>query len=115
MGHTQPPTLIQTDNNTAHGVVTNNIQPCRTKAMNMQFHWLQCRDSQGQFRYYWRLGPNNQADYWTKHHCTAHYIKKRPTILTPKFILDTLRASTNRTNATYGKGLLTPAPAAGAA
>jgi hypothetical protein len=27
MGHKQPPTPIQTDNSTAHGVVTNNIQP----------------------------------------------------------------------------------------
>jgi hypothetical protein len=49
MGHKQPPTPIQTDNSTALGVVTNNIQPCRTKAMDMQFHWLQCCDSQGQF------------------------------------------------------------------
>ncbi len=49
MGHKQPPTPIQTDNSTAHGVITNNIQPCHTRAMDMQFHWLQCRDSQGQF------------------------------------------------------------------
>ncbi len=27
MGHKQPPTPIQTDNSTAHGVVNNNIQP----------------------------------------------------------------------------------------
>ena len=47
MGHKQPPTLIQTDNSTALGVVTNNIQPCCTKAMNMRFHWLLCCDSQG--------------------------------------------------------------------
>jgi hypothetical protein len=114
MGHKQPPTPIQTDNSTALSVVTNNIQPRRTKAMDMRFHWLQCRDSQGQFRYYWRPGPNNKADYWTKHHCAAHHIKKRPTILTPKFILDALCASTNRIPATYGKGLLTTAPATGA-
>jgi hypothetical protein len=35
MGHKQPPTPIQTDNSTALGVVANNIQPCRTKAMDM--------------------------------------------------------------------------------
>jgi hypothetical protein len=45
MGHKQPPTPMQTDNSTAHGVVTNNIQPRRTKAMDMRFHWLRCRDS----------------------------------------------------------------------
>ena len=102
MGHKQPPTPIQTDNSTAHGVVTNNIQPRRTKAMDMRFHWLRCRDSQSQFRYYWRPGPDNLADYWTKHHCAAHHIEKRPTILTSKFILDALRASTNRPPATSG-------------
>jgi hypothetical protein len=49
MGHKQPPTPIQTNNSTAHGVITNNIQPRRTKAMDMRFYWLCCRDSQGQF------------------------------------------------------------------
>jgi len=115
MGHKQPAAPIQTDNSTALGVVTNNIQPRRTKAMDMRFHWLHCRDSQGQFRYYWRPGPDDRADYWTKHHCATHHIEKRPTILTSKFILDALRASTNRTPATSGKGLLGSAPAAAAA
>jgi hypothetical protein len=115
MGHKQPPTPIQTNNSTAHGIVTNNIQPRCTKAMDMQFHWLLCRDSQGQFRDCWHPGPNNRAGYWTKHHCAAHHIKKHPTILTSKFILDTLCTSTNRTPATSGKGLLSSALAAGTA
>jgi hypothetical protein len=93
MGHNQPKTPIQTDNSTALGVVNNNIQPRRTKAMDMPFHWLRCRDSRGQFRYYWCPGPDNRAEYWTKHHCTAHHIEKRPEILTSKIILDALRAS----------------------
>jgi hypothetical protein len=116
MGHKTPPTPIQTNNSTALGVVTNNIQPHRTKAMDMRFHWLRCRDSQGQFQYYWRPGPNNRADYWTKHHCATHHIEKRPSILTPKFILDALCTSTLRTPATSGKGLIKiTAPAARAA
>jgi hypothetical protein len=49
MGHKQPKTPIQTNNSTAFGVVNNNIQPQHTKAMDMRFHWLRCRDSQGQF------------------------------------------------------------------
>jgi hypothetical protein len=40
MGHKQPPTPMQTDNSTALGIMNNNIQPQRTKAMDMQFHWL---------------------------------------------------------------------------
>jgi hypothetical protein len=107
MGHKQPKTPMQTDNSTALGVVNSNIQPRRTKAMDMRFYWLRCRDSQGQFRYYWKPGPTNLADYWTKHHPAHHHIEKRPTILTPKLILDALRASTNRTPATKGKGLAT--------
>jgi hypothetical protein len=63
MGHKQPPTPIQTDNSTAHGIVTSNIQARRTKGMDMRFHWLRCRDSQQQFRYYWRPGHTNCANY----------------------------------------------------
>ena len=40
MGHHQPPTPMLTDNSTALGVVTNKIQPKRTKATDMRFHWL---------------------------------------------------------------------------
>ncbi len=81
MGHKQPKTPIQTDNTTAFGAVNNNIQPRCTKAMDMRFHWLCYHNSQGRFRYYWAPGSNNLADYWTKHHCTAHHIEKRPEIV----------------------------------
>ena len=106
MGHKQPPTPIQTDNSTALGIVTNNIQPRRTKAMDMRFHWLRDRKTQEQFKYYWHPGPTNQADYWTKHHCAAHHREKRPDILTPLFILEALRASTKQAPAKSGKGLV---------
>ena len=52
MGHKQPPTPMQTNNSTALGVVNNNIQPRRTKAMDMRFHWLRCRKAQHQFRFF---------------------------------------------------------------
>eukprot|EP00804_Cyclotella_cryptica_P000450 CCRYP_019933-RA/>CCRYP_019933-RA protein AED:0.03 eAED:0.04 QI:0/0/0/1/0.4/0.16/6/0/1642 len=67
LGHPQPPTPIQIDNSTAFGMVTNIIQPKRTKAMDMHFHWLRCRENQKQFRTYWRAGTTNLADYVTKH------------------------------------------------
>ena len=97
MGHKQPKTPIQTDNTTACGVVNNNIQPKRTKAMDMRFHWLRCREAQHQFRFFWRPGHTNKADYWTKHHCAAHHIEKRKEILTHKSVLAALRASLDRT------------------
>eukprot|EP00804_Cyclotella_cryptica_P023006 CCRYP_015004-RB/>CCRYP_015004-RB protein AED:0.49 eAED:0.49 QI:0/-1/0/1/-1/0/1/0/75 len=67
MGHPQPTTPIQTDNSTALSVINNTIQPKRTKAMDMRFHWLRYRINQKHFRPYWRTGATNLADYVTKH------------------------------------------------
>ena len=97
MGHHQPKTPMQTNNSTALGVVNNNIQPRQTKAMDMRLHWLRCREAQDQFRFFWRPGKTNRGDYWTKHHCAAHHIEKRPTILTPTHIVTALRESLQRT------------------
>ena len=82
MGHPQPPTPIQINNTTALGVVTNTIQPKRTKAMDMRFHWLRCRKNQKQFRTYRRAGSTNNGDYVTKHHPTIHHASVRSTYLT---------------------------------
>ena len=82
MGHAQPWTPIQTDNTTAEGVINNRIQPKRTKAMDMRFHWLRDREAQGQFRIYWRPGGTNLADYYTKHHPPAHHVNVRAEFLT---------------------------------
>ena len=91
MGHPQPKTPMQTDNSTAMGVVANKIQPKRTKAMDMRFHWLRCRNSQGQFRYYWMPGAKNWADYWTKHHSAQHHRDMRPEFLTNSQVVKALR------------------------
>jgi hypothetical protein len=53
LGHPQPRTPIQTDNATAHALLTNKILPKAFKAMDTRFHWLRCCDAQDQFRYYW--------------------------------------------------------------
>jgi hypothetical protein len=82
MGHEQPRTPIQTDNSTAEGVINNKIQPKRTKAMDMRFYWLRCQEAQNQFRFYWRPGGQNLADYWTKHHPAAHHQNIRAEFLT---------------------------------
>ena len=58
MGHEQPPTPMQTDNTTAHGVVTNNIASKRLISMDMKLHWLPCRISPKPFRHYWQPRPN---------------------------------------------------------
>ena len=91
MGHPQPPTPIQTDNSTAEGVINSKVQPKRTKAMDMRFHWLRDRETLKQFRFYWRPGKLNIADYWTKHHPASHHKHMRPEILTPQSELQLLR------------------------
>ena len=96
MGHPQPPTPMQTDNTTALGVVNRNLQPRRTKAMDMRFHWLRDRAAQAMFRFFWQQGKDNKGDYWTKHHCSAHHKQVRPEFITPSRIVNALRASLKR-------------------
>ena len=93
LGHKQPPTPLQTDNATAEGVINNKIQPKRTKAMDMRFHWLRDRQCQEQFRIYWKAGKLNYADYWTKHHAAKHHAEIRSEFLTPQKVLDTFKHS----------------------
>ena len=91
LGHTQPPTPIQTDNTTALGFVSKNLQPKATKSADMRYWWMRDRADQKQFRYYWGKGESNRADYYTKHFCEPHHRETRPTILTPRKILNALR------------------------
>ena len=91
LGHKQPATPIQTDNAMADAVVNGKIQPKRTKAMDMRFHWLRDRETQQQFNIYWRPGHTNKADYWTKHHSAAHHVNIRKQFLTPYIALEMLR------------------------
>jgi hypothetical protein len=98
MGHPQPKTPIQTDNTTAKGVINNKIQPKRTKAMDMRFHWLRDREAQGQFKIYWRPGGTNLADYFTKHHPPAHHVNVRAEFLTKIKDLADSRAARQTTN-----------------
>ena len=91
LGHKQPPTPLQTDNAMADAVINGKIQPKRTKAMDMRFHWLRDRECQQQFRIYWRPGKMNYADYWTKHHPESHHKNIRQEFLTPTIVLEMLR------------------------
>ncbi len=49
LGHLQTCTPIQTDNSTAHALLTNKILPKVLKAVGMGFHWLHCRKAQDQY------------------------------------------------------------------
>jgi len=108
MGHSQPRTAIQTDNSTAHALLTNRILPKALKAMDMRFNWLRCRDAQGQYRFYWRPGTQNLADYWTKHHPASHHKSFRPQILTSPTDPEYLKLTTprNTVSKTFVKNIL---------
>ena len=81
LGHPQPATPMQTDNNTASGIVNKTIKQNRTKSMSMKFYWLIDRAEQGQFKIYWEPGARNLADYFTKYHPAPHHKRVRPIYL----------------------------------
>ena len=96
MGHPQPATPMQTDNSTAEGVINSKIQPKRTKAMDMRFHWLQDRETLKQLRIYWRPGKLNHGDYQTKHHSARHHKDVRTEYLTSQAKLTELKQRLER-------------------
>ena len=96
LGHKQPPTPLQTDNSMAEAVANGKVQPERTKAMDMRFHWLRDRECQQQFRIYWRPGKLNYADYWMKHHPVKHHQWVRKEFLMPHVVLEMLRQEQNK-------------------
>jgi hypothetical protein len=77
LGHTQPPTPLQTDNAMADSVINGNVQPKQTKAMKMRLHWLHDWECQQQFCIYRQPGKLNYAIYWTKHHPETHHRNMR--------------------------------------
>ena len=68
LGHHQTTTPITTDNATAHGLIRGMMMPRKSKAMDMRFHWLRCRQAQRHFDFRWECSANNKADYFSKHH-----------------------------------------------
>jgi len=81
LGHIQPPTPIQVDNSTAFGFANKKIKIKRTKAIDMRYHWIVDRTSQGQFLIYLEPGDDNLGDYHTKHHSPTHHRHMRPIFL----------------------------------
>ena len=67
MGHKQPPSPIWIDNTMVDGVINKKVQSKWTKAMDMQFHWVQKQECQNQFWFYWGPSKINYTNYWTKH------------------------------------------------
>ena len=81
MGHPQPPTPLQVDNTTARSFAAGTMKQKRSKSIDMNFYWLQDRETQQHFKIYWDPGPGNLGDYHSKHHSPAHHRKMRPVYL----------------------------------
>ena len=99
LGHPQPATPVQVDNQCAYGILNDTAEQKRLKAMDIRFYWVKDRVRQGQFIIYWRPGKDNLADYHTRHHAPAHHRQVRSTSL-----LNCLRSNGNRKRnwRTYG-------------
>ena len=82
MGHPQPPSVIRTDNKTAHGIITGTMQQKRSKSIDMKFHWLKDQaTNHNKIAIEWSPGLTNLADYFTKHHTAKHHKHVRPIYL----------------------------------
>ena len=56
LGHPQPPTPIEVDNQTALGLLQNTMKQKHSKAIDMGFHWIKDRVAQQQFIVHWSPG-----------------------------------------------------------
>ena len=74
MGWKQVPTAIQVENSTAVGIVTKYFCQKESKAMDMQFYWINDRIKQVNFRVFWIPGPENLGVYHSKHNPPEHHI-----------------------------------------
>ena len=82
LGHEQPATPIQTDNECANGILNDTVKQKRSKAMDMRFYWLQDRVQQGMFHIYWKPGSTNLADFHSKHHSPSYTKETRSKCIT---------------------------------
>ena len=78
MGHPQPPTPVEVDNETAIVFLKSTMKQNQSKAIDMRFYWARDRVNQNQFTIYYRPGVNNVGDYVSKHHSPAHHQTMRP-------------------------------------
>ena len=80
MGHPQPPTPMEVDNETAIGFLKRTMKQKRSKEIDMRSYWVRDRVKQNQFLIYWRPGANNVGEYVSKHHSPAHHQTMCPNV-----------------------------------
>jgi hypothetical protein len=84
LGHPQPATTIISDNKCAVGLANDTLKIKRSKSIDMRFHWLRDRISQGHFKTSWEPGSSNRADFFTKAlPCHVHQARMAQLVNTP--------------------------------
>ena len=78
LGHSQPVTVIHTDNSTTAGFANKNMQLKKSKSWDMHLHWLRDRENRKHFKVVWHKGKDSKADYFTKHHSIVQHRQTRP-------------------------------------
>jgi hypothetical protein len=59
------------------GVANKTVKQRRSKAIDMRYHWIRDRVTQGHFTVTWRPGKTNLADFFTKAHPASHQREMR--------------------------------------
>jgi hypothetical protein len=77
LGYPQGPTPIICDNSCAVGITNKTVKQKRSKAIDMRYHWIRDRASQGHFAISWQRGSTNVADFFTKIHAVRHHLQVR--------------------------------------
>ena len=74
LGHQQPTsgTLIETDNSTAHDLLTVQVPIKQYSDFDMQYYWIKNRITQSQCYMYWAHSTQSHGDYLTNHHPPSH-------------------------------------------
>ena len=66
LGHSQPATVMLSDNACAVGLANDTVKIRRSKSIDMRYHWIKDRVKQLQFTILWQKGADNLADFFTK-------------------------------------------------
>ena len=78
LGHPQPPTPINCDNETAVGICNSMVKRQRLRSMEMRYFWVGDQVKNGVVSVQWAPGAENMGDYTTKHFTTPHHTRFRP-------------------------------------
>ena len=85
LDYPQPPTPVKIDNTTSNSFVHSNIRNQRSKTWDMLWNWLRDKATHRDLKYYWALGKENDANYYTKHFPPNYHQKIRPNYILKGF------------------------------